>query len=82
MATQFYTLEDLQGRINRLIEAQGKDAPVAWWIYTREDVRTFDDNGDEVYCDEETTANVLAELDNYDHIHTAIVDSIENELRE
>ena len=25
MATQFYTLEDLQGRVNRLIEAQGKD---------------------------------------------------------
>lgn len=82
MATQFYTLEDLQQRVNRLIGQQGKDAPVAWWIYTREDVCTFDDNGDEVYADSETTANVLAELDNYDHIHAAIVDSIEQELAE
>lgn len=82
MATQFYTLEDLQARVNRLIGQQGADAPVAWWIYTREDVCTFDDNGDEVYADKETTANVLAELDNYDHIHTTIVDAIEQELAE
>ena len=81
MATQFYSLKALKARVESLIEQQGEDAPVAWWIYTSEDVCTFDDNGDEVFYDDEKTADVLADLQDYDHIHTAIVDAIEEELR-
>ena len=82
MFAQFYSLKALQARVNRLIEEQGEDAPCAGWIYTSEDVCSFDDNGDEVYYDDERTADVLINLQDYDHIHTAIVDSIEEELRQ
>ena len=82
MSAQFYSLKALQARVNRLIEEQGEDAPCAGWIYTSEDVCSFDDNGDEVYYDDERTADVLINLQDYDHIHTAIVDSIEEELRQ
>ena len=82
MSAQFYSLKALQARVNRLIEEQGEDAPCAGWIYTSEDVCTFDDNGDEVYYDDEKTADVLINLQDYDHIHTAIADSIEEELRQ
>ena len=82
MSAQFYSLKALQARVNRLIEEQGEDAPCAWWIYTSEDVCSFDDKGDEVFYDDEKTADVLINLQDYDHIHTAIVDSIEEELRQ
>ena len=81
MSAQFYSLKALQARVNRLIEQQGEDAPCAGWIYTSEDVCTFDDNGDEVYYDDEKTTNVLINLQDYDDIHTTIVDAIEEELR-
>ena len=82
MSAQFYSLKALQARVNRLIEEQGEDAPCAGWIYTSEDVCSFDDNGDEVFYNDEKTADVLINLQDYDHIHTAIVDSIEEELRQ
>ena len=81
MSAQFYSLKALQARVNRLIEEQGEDAPCAGWIYTSEDVCSFDDNGDEVYYDDERTADVLINLQDYDNIHTTIVDAIEEELR-
>ena len=81
MSAQFYSLKALQARVNRLIEEQGEDAPCAGWIYTSEDVCSFDDNGDEVYYDDEKTADVLINLQDYDNIHTTIVDAIEEELR-
>ena len=81
MSAQFYSLKALKSRVDSLIEQQGEDAPCAGWIYTSEDVCSYDDNGDEVFYDDEKTADVLTNLQDYDHIHTAIVDSIEEELR-
>jgi len=81
MSVQFYSLKALKSRVDSLIEQQGEDAPCAGWIYTSEDVCSYDDNGDEVFYDDEKTADVLTNLQDYDHIHTAIVDSIEEELR-
>ena len=81
MSAQFYSLKALKARVERLIEEQGEDAPCAGWIYTSEDVCSFDDNGDEVFYDDEKTADVLVNLQDYDNIHSAIVDAIEDELR-
>ena len=82
MATQFYTLKQLKERVNSLIERQGEDAPVAWWIYTNEDVFTFDEEGNEQYEPIEVCEKVLSGLQDYDYIHTVIVDSIDDELKE
>jgi hypothetical protein len=82
MATQFYTLKQLKERVNSLIEQQGEDAPVAWWIYTNEDVFTFDEEGNEQYEPIEVCGKVLSGLQDYDYIHTVIVDAIDSELIE
>jgi len=80
MATQFYTLKQLKERVNSLIEQQGEDAPVAWWIYTNEDVFTIDEEGNEQYKPIEVCEKVLSGLQDYDYIHTVIVDAIDSEL--
>ncbi len=82
MSSQFYSLKALKARVENLIEQQGEDAPCAGWIYTSEDVLTYDDNGAEVYQSDEVCQNVLTNLQDYDQIHTAIVDAIDTELRE
>jgi len=82
MASQFYSLKALKARVESLIEQQGEDAPAAGWIYTSEDVVKYDDNGDEVYQSDEVCQDVLINLQDYDHIHSAIVDAIDAELGE
>jgi hypothetical protein len=82
MANQFYSLKAFKARVENLIEQQGEDAPCAGWIYTSEDVLKYDDNGDEVYQSDEVCQDVLTNLQDYDHIHSAIVDAIDHELGE
>lgn len=82
MSAQFYSLKALQSRVQSLIEQQGEDAPCAGWIYTSEDVIKWDDEGNEVYQPKEVCETVLVNLQDYDHIHTAIADSIDTELGE
>ena len=80
MSTQFYSLKALKARVESLIEAQGEDAPAAGWIYTAEDVVKYDDEGDEVQQPKEVCQSVLINLQDYDNIHTTIVDAIETEI--
>ena len=80
MANQFYSLKALKARVENLIEQQGEDAPAAAWIYTAEDVVKYDDEGDEVQQPKEVCEDVLVNLQDYDHIHTAIADAIDHEL--
>ena len=80
MSSQFYSLKALKARVENLIEQQGEDAPCAGWIYTSEDVVKYDDEGDEVQQPKEVCEDVLVNLQDYDHIHTAIVDAIDHEL--
>ena len=82
MSAQFYSLKAFKARVENLIEQQGEDSPCAGWIYTSEDILTYDDNGDEVYQSDEVCQDVLTNLQDYDHIHSAIVDAIDTELRE
>ena len=82
MSAQFYSLKALKARVENLIEQQGEDAPCAGWIYTSEDVVKYDDEGDEVQQSKEVCQDVLINLQDYDHIHSAIVDAIDTELGE
>jgi hypothetical protein len=63
-----------------MIEQQGENAPVAAWIYTKEDVLNYPD--DEVSVTEDVANRVIESLDQYDHIYTEIFDCIDEELRQ
>lgn len=82
MSAQLFTLSQLKNRVNDLIDQQGPDAPVAYWIYTNEDIFTIDDNGDEEYQPLDVCEEVLSDIQDVDYIHTVIVDSIEDSLRQ
>ncbi len=74
------TLSELRQSIERMIEQQGENAPVAAWIYTKEDVLNYPD--DEVSVTEDVANRVIESLDQYDHIYTEIFDCIDEELRQ
>tara|TARA_R110000868_G_scaffold182169_2_gene423229 strand:+ start:352 stop:597 length:246 start_codon:yes stop_codon:yes gene_type:complete len=76
------TLQQLKESVEHLIEQQGNDAPVAYWIYTNEDVYVMDEDGNSDPVSREIAETVLHELEDYDHIHTEIADAIEEELKQ
>ncbi len=77
------TLSQLKQRIDKLIERQGEESPVAAFIYTKEDVVQFDDDGNEVEIeDNRIIEDVLYNVEDTDWIYTQIQDSIYDELKE
>ena len=80
MSAQFYSLKALKARVDSLIEQQGEDAPVAYWIYTNEDVLTFDD-GNEQYYPINVCQEVLADVQDFDYIYQQIQECIDDEIR-
>ena len=77
------TLLQLKQRIDKLIEDQGEESPVAAFIYTKEDVVQYDDDGDEVEIeDDRIIEDVLYNVEDTDYIYTQIQDSIDDELKE
>jgi len=81
MSAQFFDLKTLKAKVDRLIEEQGADAPCAFWIYTNEDVLTYDyETGEERYYPIETCEKVLSNVQDLDYIHQQISECIEDEL--
>ena len=77
------TLSQLKQRIDKLIENQGEESPVAAFIYTKEDVVEYDDDGNEVEIeDNKIVEDVLYNVEDTDWIYTTIQDSIDDELKE
>jgi len=76
------TLRQLEQRVEDMIKRQGEDAPVAWWIYNKEDVLIFNPDNEVQHAPIEVCQQVLSNLQEYDHIYTAISDAIEQELKE
>ncbi len=77
------TLSQLKQRIDKLIEDQGEESPVAAFIYTKEDVVQYDDDGNEVEIeDDRIIEDVLYNVEDTDYIYTQIQDSIDDELKE
>ena len=77
------TLSQHKQRIDKLIEDQGEESPVAAFIYTKEDVVQYDDDGDEVEIeDDRIIEDVLYNVEDTDWIYTQIQDSIDDELKE
>ena len=75
------TLQQLKETVDRLIEQQGADASCCALIFTKEDVFTMDENGNEVYYDEETTNGVLNDLDENQYLLQQAFDYIEDDIR-
>ena len=70
------TLSQVKEFLELLIEQQGADASCAALIFTKEDVFTMDENGNEVYYSEEITNNVLNDLDETDWVLQKGIDCI------
>jgi hypothetical protein len=75
------TLQQLKESIERLIEQQGPDAPVAAYIFTNEDVFKMDEDGNPDPVPLEIAEKVLDNVDSYDYPYEIIFDCIEQELR-
>ena len=75
------TLSQLKESVERLIEQQGENASCAAFIFTKEDVFTMDENGEEVYYSEEITNKVLRNLDETDYVLEQAFDCIEDYIR-
>ena len=76
-----HTLQQLKESVERLIEQQGNDAPVAYYIFTNEDVFVMDEDGNPDPVSREIAETVLNNVEDYDHIYTEIFDVIEAELK-
>lgn len=76
------TLQALKESIEKLIEQQGKDAPVAAFIFTQEDVFNLDEDGnpEHIYIDDATV--VLNEIEENDWIYEQVFDAIANEMKD
>ena len=75
------TLQQLKESVERLIQQQGADAPVAAFIFTNDDVFVMDEDGNPDPVHREIAETVLNEVEEYDHIYTEIFNCIEEELK-
>ena len=77
------TLSQLKQRIDKLIETQGEESPVAAFIYTKEDVVQYDEDGNEVEIeDNKIVEDVLYNVEDTGYIYTTINDTIDDQLKE
>ena len=75
------TLQQLKETVERLIEQQGKDAPVAAWIYTQEDVFELDEECNPTPYPLWIAEEVLNEVEDLDYIHSLISECIDDNVK-
>ena len=75
------TLQQLKESVDRLIKQQGADASCAAFIFTKEDLFTINDDGEEVYFSEEVTNTVLNDLNESDYMLEQAYDCIADFLK-
>lgn len=77
------TLQQLKESVERLIQQQGEDAPVAAFIFTNEDVYRMNEDGDPQYYPVDVAHQVLDSVEgDYDYLYEEIFNCIENELED
>ena len=84
----YRSLATLRYQINKLIEQQGEDAPVAAFIFTKNDVIYYEDGDDgfpnlneEKFLSDDDTDDVLIELGGCDYIYEQVNEIIEDEVQ-
>lgn len=75
------TLSQLKESVERLIQQQGPDAPVAAFIFTNEDVIELDEEFNPQYFSIDFVEEVLNEVDENDWIYEQIGECIDDEIR-
>lgn len=75
------TLQQLKESIERLIDQQGEEAPVAAFIFTNEDVYTLDEEGNTNYLPLEYADRVLDEIEGFDYIYEKIFECIDDQIK-
>lgn len=75
------TLQQLKESVERLIEHQGNDAPVAAFIFTQEDVFELDNDGNPIYLPLDDIDVVLNEIETSDYIYEQVFELIDDEIR-
>jgi hypothetical protein len=75
------TLQQLKESIETLIEQQGKDAPVAAFIFTQGDVLEVDDGRNFHQLPLESAEQVLDEIEGFGYIYEQVFDCIDDEIR-
>ncbi len=78
----YYTLSQLRDSINRKIVEQGESAPVAAFIFTRDDVITIDDDGNEVTYPDDVIQDVLINIGDSDYIYSKVLQYIDDKIQE
>ena len=80
--SMYYTLSQLRDAINQKIVEQGESAPVAAFIFTRDDVVTLDENCNETTYSDGVVQEVLIAVGGSDYIYTEVHDRIYDEIQE
>jgi hypothetical protein len=76
------TLGQLKESVDRLIDEQGKDAPVAAFIFTKDDVFLMDEETlEETYLPVDVCDQVLNEVEENDYIVEQVFECIDDEIR-
>ncbi len=78
----YYTLSQLRDSINRKIVEQGESAPVAAFIFTRDDVITIDDDSNEVTNSDDVIQEVLINIGDSDYIYSKVLQYIDDKIQE
>ena len=81
-----YTLQQLQDRVNTLIEQQGPEAYCAAWIYTKEDCHLKDEKGEfdyeNVVEDPVIVNRIFDNVGNVDYIYQVIQECVDEVTEE
>ena len=74
------TLQQLKESVEKLISQQGLDAPVAAFIFTKDDVFEMDENLDHHHLPLDKAEQVLDEIDSLDYIYEQIFECIDDQI--
>ena len=76
------TLKQLKESVERMIKAQGEDAPVAAFIFTKLDVYVENDDGILECLNEDDTDQVLDRIEENDWIYEQVFSCIDDEIKD
>ena len=79
----YRTLSELRDSVNRMIDAQGENAPCAAFVFTQHDVFEFnEETNQEDYFSSLFTQDVLADVGGSSYIYEQIGEMIDDSIRD
>jgi hypothetical protein len=79
----YYTLSQLQNSIQHKIDQFGPKSPVAAFIFTKEDVTTFDDvENTEVFYSDDVVNEVLEDVGDCDYMYEQFFELIQEVIQD